>query len=136
MTFDKSGAFFSKSVKQRIVATSSTHSETIALFSLIKDLVFIINLCEELSFKINTPTLIFEDNKPLIDLTMKGSSGLKKSKHFMMMIAYIREKLKDEVIKLCKINTSENPADILTKSITGIEFQKKRDKLLGNTPEL
>jgi hypothetical protein len=34
ITFEKSGSFFSKLMKQKLVAISSTHAETIALFSL------------------------------------------------------------------------------------------------------
>ena len=42
------GTFYNRSVKQTAVATSSTHAEARAIFTLAKELNFIIALCQEL----------------------------------------------------------------------------------------
>jgi hypothetical protein len=89
--FEKSGSFFSKSMKQKLVAaTSSTHAETIALFSFVKDIRYLLDLSNELRIRIGTPIMFVEDNnKPLVQLTELHANGMKKCKHFLMMVAYV-----------------------------------------------
>jgi hypothetical protein len=63
ITFEKSGSFVSKSMKKNLVAASSTHAETIALFSLVKDIRYLLDLSDELRIRIGTPIMVFDDNK-------------------------------------------------------------------------
>jgi hypothetical protein len=64
ITFEKSGSFFSKSMKQKLVVTSSTHAETVALFSFVKDIRYLLDLSNELWIRIGAPIMVFEDNRP------------------------------------------------------------------------
>ena len=80
---DELGSFYSKSVKQAFTATSSTHV----------DLIYIINLCYELDRPIDLPTIIFEDNSPAVQLTENISAEAKKSKHFGMLVNFIKEQV-------------------------------------------
>jgi hypothetical protein len=63
MSFGKIGTFYSKSGKQTLVTTSSTHAEMRALFSLVVDLIFVVNLCEELGRPLEMPCIVLEDNQ-------------------------------------------------------------------------
>ena len=60
-------AFYSKSNKQPLVATSSTHAEVKALYQLVTDLIYLINLSDEIGRSIDLPVVIFEGsiNSPL-----------------------------------------------------------------------
>jgi hypothetical protein len=127
ITFDKSGSFFSKSIKQKNIATSSTHSETIALFTLIKDIIFLIDLCNELKINLKAPILVFEDNKPLMQLAQQNANGMRKCKHFLMMIAYIKEAILKGLITLHRIPSEY----ILSKPSYGADFKLKRNLMLG-----
>jgi hypothetical protein len=49
------GTFHNRSVKQTAVATSSTHAETRAIFTLAKELNFLIALCQELQIPLEHP---------------------------------------------------------------------------------
>ena len=69
LSFSKFGSFYSKSSKQKLVATSSTHAEIRALYTLILDIIYIVHLCQEVGRPINLPAIVFEDNQPIIDLT-------------------------------------------------------------------
>jgi hypothetical protein len=135
MSFGQIGAFHAKSSKQRLVATSSTHAEVRALYQLILDVVFVINLCDELRRPIELPAIIFEDNQPAIDLSATLSGRVKKCKHFLMLINYIREQVMLGLVAIRKVPGEDNPADLLTKKLVGTPFGTKADWLLGISNE-
>ena len=131
MSFGDVGSFYSKSSKQQLVATSSTHSEMRALQSLVVDVVFIVELCKELGRPIKLPVIVFEDNGAVISLSREMTSRAKRCKHFLMLIAWIREQVEAGLITLQQIPDEENNADMLTKIITATPFKTKAGKLLG-----
>jgi hypothetical protein len=131
LSFGEIGTFYSKSSKQTLVTTSSTHAEMRALYTLIIDILFVIGLCNDLARPIELPAIIMEDNQPVIDITSDLSARSKKCKHFLMLIHYIKEQIEAGLVELNKVNTLENRADILTKIVVGNEFRRKSLELLG-----
>jgi hypothetical protein len=131
LSFGKFGSFYSKSSKQKLVATSSTHAEIRALYMLVLDIIYIVHLCEEVGRPIDLPAIVFEDNQPVIDLTKTLSSKITRSKHFLMLIEFLREQVVEGLIELHKIPTESNTADLLTKLIVGKTFTIKAMHLLG-----
>lgn len=136
MSFGQIGTFYSKSSKQTLVTTSSTHAEMRALGTLTIDIVYLINLCAELHRPISLPAIILEDNQPVIDLLKETGAKAKRCKHFLMIINWIREQITAGYISINKISTDQNLADVLTKIITGGEFTRKADLLLGHCSPL
>ena len=124
-------AFYSKSSKQTLVATSSTHAEVKALYQLATDLIYIINLCDEIKRPIELPAVVFEDNNPTVQVSSSISSRIKRSKHFLMLINVIRHQVTLGLIEVRKVATSDNVADVLTKPLAWGEFAPKAAKLLG-----
>ena len=112
MSFGTIGTFYSKLSKQSTVATSSTHAELRALYSLVIDIIYVIHLCDELGRPISLPAIILEDNQPAIQLSDCLSSRTKHSKHFLMLVNYIREQVHHGYIKLVKFPTEDNIVDI------------------------
>jgi hypothetical protein len=131
LSFGEIGTFYSRSSKQTLVATSSTHAEMRALYSLVVDIIFVIHLCEELGRPIRLPAIILEDNQPVIDVTTDINGRIKRCKHFLMLINYVKEQIVIGLIQIVKVPTADNVADILTKVITGGEFTRKAQLLLG-----
>jgi histone deacetylase 1/2 len=131
MSFGTTGTFYVKSTKQQLVATSSTHAEVRALYQLIIDIIYVINLCDELHRPIQLPAVVLEDNQPAIDLTTSLTGRIKKCKHFLMLISFIREQVAEGLISIQKVPTEENYADLLTKILTGMAFEDKAEYLLG-----
>jgi hypothetical protein len=131
LSFGTMGTFYSKSSKQPIVTTSSTHAEIRALYSLCIDIVYVVQICEELNRPISLPAIVMEDSQPSIDLVTDLSTRAKRSKHFLMLIAFVREKVADGIIQIMKVDTKLNLADMLTKIVTGSEYHTKADLLLG-----
>jgi hypothetical protein len=114
-----------------LIATSSTHAEIRAPYTLVLDILFIVHRCEEVGRPINLPAIIFEDNQPVIDLAKTLSGKVTRSKHFLMLIEFIRGQVLEGLIELRKISTIENIADMLTKLPVGKSFTIKAMHLLG-----
>jgi hypothetical protein len=77
--------------KQTLVSTSSTHAEMHALFTLVKEILFIIYICPELNIPLLPPAVIMEDNPAAVTVSNEESAYLKKCKHFIMVVNYVRE---------------------------------------------
>jgi hypothetical protein len=88
-----SGIVHNRSVKQTAVATSSTHAEARAIFTLAKELNFLIALCQELQIPLDLPAIIMEDNSAVVTMANNDFGYTKKSKHFLMVLNYIKEQI-------------------------------------------
>jgi len=132
LSFGTIGTFYSKSSKQSLVSTSSTHAEARALYTLLQEIIYVISICQELGIALKLPVLVYEDNYPVVQLTNNLAPKAKKCKHFLMLLNYIKEQIEAGIIDVRHIDTNNNLADILTKILTGFPFHSKADKLLGN----
>jgi hypothetical protein len=65
------GTFYNRSAKQTLVSTSSTHAEMRALYTLVKDILFIIYICSEVNILLLLPAVIMEDNSAVVISPMK-----------------------------------------------------------------
>ena len=133
LSFGTVGAFYCKSSKQTLVATSSTHAEAKALYSLITDVLYVIQLCHDLQEPLQLPAHIYEDNLSVIQLSDDGI--FKKSKHYLMTINYLKEAIEAGTIKLIHIDTNLNPADALSKPLSGPPFIYKTKQFMGYAPD-
>ena len=79
--FYNEGTFYNRSAKQSLVSTSSTHAEMRAIFTLVKDIVYVLSVCLELSINLIMPAIIMEDNTAVITVTTDESAYMKKCKH-------------------------------------------------------
>jgi hypothetical protein len=131
LSFNGIGTFHSKSSKQSLVSTSSTHSEMRALYTLVKDIIFVILLCEDLGIELQLPAIIMEDNSATIQIAQGESAYLKKCKHFLMLINYVREQVERGIIHVVKVSTNRNVADLLTKKLRGKDFTEKSQRMRG-----
>jgi hypothetical protein len=102
-----------------------------AVFTLVKDLLFLIYICYELKVELHLPALIFEDNSAVVTVTTEENAYAKKCKHFLMLINYVREQINLGIIKIQKIAGEKNNADLLTKKLRDGSFVPKRNALLG-----
>jgi hypothetical protein len=133
LSLGTSNSFFhSKSRKQKLTATSSTHAECRALYDLTLNVIYIANLLDEVGRPLKLPVRIYEDNQPIIDLATNEIGKVGNSKHFLMLVAFIREQVALGLISLKKIATRENISNVLTKAVVGAEFIASANKLLGN----
>jgi hypothetical protein len=134
LSFGDIGCFYAKSSKQQLVATSSTHAEMRALYTLTQDLIYVISICEELQIPLKLPALVFEDNNPVVMLANGDATGTKRCKHFLMLVNYVKEQVANGLMEIRKINTAHNPADNCSKPTHGKDFQYKNQRLMGLQP--
>lgn len=117
------------------MSTSSTHAEMRAIYTLVKDIIYIIALCDNIKLEMKLPAIIMEDNSAVITISTQQCSYLKKCKHFLMIINYVREQVQLGLLSINKINTKDNNADMHTKQKRCKTFKVSARTILGLTSE-
>jgi hypothetical protein len=109
--------------KQRLVALSSTESEIIAATEAAKEAKWLEGALRELDFPSALPVILREDNLATI-LLSETSVNAKRTKHIGIRYAFLNEVVKDGIVKLVKVHTRDNTADLLTKALPREAFQR------------
>jgi hypothetical protein len=112
---------------QRCVALSTAEAELIALTLGTKEAVWLHRMINELGTQIEQLT-IFEDNQSAIILTANNKFS-ERTKHMSTRYFFVREKIRDGTIKVEYVSTENQLADIFTKPLQRIAFQRLRSKL-------
>jgi hypothetical protein len=102
-----------------------------ALYTLVKYILFIIYICSEVNISLLLPAVIMEDNA-VVTIFNEESAYLKKCKHFIMVVNYVREQLELGLIQALKIKGELNNADLHTKKLRDKSFAVKADNILGS----
>ena len=117
-----------RSKKQPIVALSSTEAEYVALCSASQEAIWLRNLVKNIGFPCKGPTTIHEDNQGAIALS-KNPKDHPRTKHIAVKYHFIREQLQNDTIDLKYCPTGEMLADIFTKGLPRITFEKFRNQM-------
>ena len=135
-----------RSKKQSSTALSSCESEYMAASEAAKEAIWLTRLyksdlkIEDVSLETRgdltekeyqgaKPLTVFEDNVGCISLS-KNPVMHRSSKHIEIRYHFVRERVQDGSLKLVYIPSSENLADILTKSTRKHTFLYLRDKMM------
>jgi hypothetical protein len=112
-----------RSSSNHCINISSTHAECDALIETIKEVLWFTGFLRSLYIEIKDPTILYVDNKPVVTLSEEGNH-LKRSKHFVVKTAYVKELVQMRVIKVKHLAGTKNHADIHTKPLFGelLEF--------------
>lgn len=119
-----------RSTKQTLVATSSNHAEILALHESSRECVWLRSLIEhirrscQLSPTTDTPTTIFEDNAACIAQMREGFIKGDRIKHISPKFFYTHELQKNGEIDVQQVRSTDNLADLFTKSLPKSTFQK------------
>lgn len=114
--------------KQTVVARSSTEAEYRALTSAATEIIWLRRLLTDFDINTNTPTPIYCDNISAIALANNPIYHA-RTKHIEIDQHFIRACIQDNTITVHHINSTDQPADIFTKSLATNRFQLLRDKL-------
>ncbi|CAK1597247.1 unnamed protein product [Parnassius mnemosyne] len=117
-----------KSKKQSSVTKSSTFAEYVALSEAVTELNFLIYLINYVFTKVCKPVKIYEDNSVAVAISKYGNFT-KNSKHIEVHYHFIHENVKQGSIKVVKIESEKNIADIFTKALGNVKFTKFREML-------
>jgi hypothetical protein len=125
------GMFLVKSKKQKTVGKSSTGSEIIAIDEAVCEAIHLMNLLNACGF-VCDKCILYEDNQSAIQIINGGIETMQKTKYMRVRIAHVKESIEDANVKIRYCPTDEMIVDILTKPISGRQFKKLRDKMLGH----
>lgn len=120
---------FWKSKKQGTVTKSSTAAEYVALSECVSELKIVKDILLDFKIEFSEPIKIFEDNSGAVSIAKHGNFT-KNSKYIETHFHFVNESYLKRIIDVVKIDSEENIADILTKALGSIKFDKFR-KALG-----
>ena len=100
---------------QKIVALSTTEAEYVAVTEASKEMIWLQSFLEELGHK-QVKSVLHCDSQSAIHLA-RNPVYHARTKHIQVRYHFIRSALEDGVLVLEKILGSQNPADMLTKTV-------------------
>jgi hypothetical protein len=113
-----------QSKKQQTVALSSCESETMAGTVCAQDVLFTMNLLEELvGDKLLKPSYIYGDNVASLFLAQNNSVS-QRTKHIDIRYHFMNELVESKCFELRHVRTEENTSDINSKN-TKVDIHKK-----------
>ena len=113
-----------------MVCLSTAEAEFVAATHACKDVVWLRNALQELSFSQPDPIVIHEDNQACVAM-IKNHSVSGRNRHFCIKMACLREQVANGIVVFRYVPSKFNVADILTKIMTAALFQTVRDILLS-----
>jgi len=129
------GVIVNKVIKQRVVSTSTTHSESMALAAGVKEILWMSDFMKELGNEQGVVRLSGDNRSANLQST--GDYKSSKSDHYRKIQFYVEDNVTNGVVWIDQIPTKENIADIGTKQVAPIEqFERLRDIMMGKTPLL
>ena len=129
---NNTGAFAFLSQCQDLTAQSSQEAEIISLSEATRSVMHFRLLLEEMGFKQENPTIIYEDNNAAISFA-NGQGDFDRTKHIEIKHRLCVEKVEDGHISVTYVDTTDQIADIFTKNLPPPEFKKIRYLLLNQS---
>lgn len=117
-----------RSKKQTVVARSSTEAEYRALADTTSELVWLRWLLEDLGITQHSPTVIYCDNRSAVQIAHNDVFH-ERTKHIEVDCHFVRQHLLKQDLSLSSVSSSEQTADIFTKSLLPGRFHYLVSKL-------
>jgi hypothetical protein len=117
-----------RTCKQKCVALSTMEAELIALSLTVTEVLFWRNLLQEIGIDQPNPTTIFADNQSSIAYA-KNRGSLGRAKHISLRAHFVKDELSKGKIQITYVKTSDNVADIFTKALPRLPFERHRNRL-------
>lgn len=99
----------------RMVATSTCHAEYMAAYEVIRVIVWLRMLLEEIGFNLAKPSVRDEDNAAA-KATAESIGISNANKHIRVKFHWVRECIRDGLVKMRTVESAKNAADGLTKA--------------------
>jgi hypothetical protein len=126
-------AFTWLSKKQSIVTLSTCEAEYVAAATCVCHAIWLRRLLKEINLTQDVAIPIYLDSKSAIELA-KNSVHHERSKHIDVKFHFMREEVKKKNVELIHVTSEDQVADILTKPLPTMKFEKFK-KLLGMKDE-
>lgn len=109
------------SIKQSIVAISTTDAEIISLTSCVRTALNFKNLLKDLQVKFELPLEISGDNNSANTIVTNNVKS-NKTKHLLVKYSFIKDNIDRNLVKIIRVDSCNNRADLLTKSLPRVKF--------------
>jgi transposase InsO family protein len=115
-----------RSTKQTLVATSTNHSEILALHEASRECIWLRSLFSHILKSTGllqnslAPTVIYEDNASALSQIHSGFIKGDRTKHIAPKF-FFTSQLQGKEINVVKVNSEDNLADLLTKSLGSVK---------------
>ena len=117
-----------KSARQKSVSRSSSEAEYKAVANATADLMWIQNVLHELGIRLPHPPSLFCDNTGATYLCANPVFH-SRMKHISLDYHFVRECVANGTLKVLRISTKDQLADILTKALSRHRFRLLRSKI-------
>lgn len=111
-----------KSQKQTVVATSTAHAELIAAYQGTRETFWLRNVYNNIRSELQMlpdqgAVPVYEDNNACANFIRNGLIISDATKHIEPKYHWIHEQVESGVIDIKRVDSSDNPADLLTKTL-------------------
>eukprot|EP00961_Rhodomonas_salina_P032743 441428-Rhodomonas_salina.2 len=117
-------------VRQQVTALSTAEAEYYAASVAGTDITYVRHLLEEIGYKQEEPTVLWEDNMACIHMS-RTSVMYHKARHINTRVYHLWELCKSGAMVCEKVSSLEQVADSLTKGTPRPAFVMHRDVMLG-----
>ena len=119
------GTICHKSVKQKLVTTSTTEAEYVAMTFAAKEATWLHRLLHQLGYKSDDtyPIKLYGDNEPSIKL-LHSDGHHERTKHVDIYYHYVKERVRDGHLKVEHVRTTAMAADGLTKPLNRVAHER------------
>jgi len=124
-----------KSKKQQTISLSSAEAEYRSMRRLVAELAWLSRLLGDLTVDTVTPIPLKCDNQAAIYIA-KNPVFHERTKHIELDCHFVREKLLQGLVSLSHVSTKFQLADIMTKSLSGVQHHTILDKLGVSPPPI
>jgi hypothetical protein len=114
--------------KQTTVALSSAEAEYVALSVASSEAWWLKKILSNFHIKTNE-VILHEDNEPAIKNA--HNPEVRKIKQLDLKKYFVKDKLKDQIIKIVYVSSTDQIADMFTKCLGNTLFIKFRDKVFN-----
>jgi hypothetical protein len=118
------------SKKQKLIASSSTEAEFLAVFYTLRDIQFLDQLILGIFPKHKFPVILYQDNLSTVAL-IKSQSNKGRTKHFDVKLKVVNAAYSDGYFSIETCPTTEMWADLMTKAVSRNVLMNLRHYLIG-----
>ena len=108
---------------QTITALSSCEAEYVQACLAARDVVWVRRILKDLLLPQQLPTQLYIDNQSAMKLA-KHLMTKPASRHILLRYHWLREQVREKILKLSYVRTDDNLADPFTKVLPKFKFQK------------
>jgi hypothetical protein len=119
------------SKKQATVALSTAEAEYMAISAAVQEIKWLVQLLTEMQIKVKLPVTLYCDNQAAISIS-ENDVHHHRTKHIDIRHHYVRDEIRNKFIQIKWIQSNQQLADIMTKSLNKIQFQKLRCQIMNS----